>query len=183
MSALTEIESAVEAAACRLDPCGRGGNVRRMSAKPIPDGYPTITPYLIVEGAARAIDFYKDVFGATERMRMPGPEGSIGHAELAIGGSVLMLADPCPQMKAFAPVPGGSAPVSLHLYVADVDAVVARAVGAGATVEQAVEDKFYGDRSGSIIDPFGHRWNVATHVEDVSPEEIQRRMAGMKHGG
>ena len=154
-----------------------------MSAKPIPDGYPAITPYLVIDGAARAIDFYKDVFGATERMRMPAGEGRIGHAELAIGGSVLMLSDTCPQMKAFAPVPGASAPLSLHLYVTDVDAVVARAVAAGAVVEHPVENKFYGDRSGGIVDPFGHHWHVATHVEDVSPEEIHRRVAGMNKGG
>ena len=154
-----------------------------MSAKPIPDGYPAITPFLVVDGAACAIDFYKDVFGAIERMRMPAAEGRIGHAEITIGGSLVMLADACPQMKAFAPVPGASAPVGLYLYVPDVDAVVARAVAAGARVERAVETQFYGDRSGSIVDPFGHHWSIATHVEDVSPEEMKRRMAAMKPGG
>ena len=148
-----------------------------MSTKPIPDGYPAITPYLIIEGAARAIEFYKDIFGATERMRMPAPQGRIGHAELTIGGSLLMLADPCPEMKAFAPVPGATAPMSLYLYVADVDAVFARAVAAGATVTHPVETKFYGDRSGGIIDPFGHHWHLGTHVEDVSPEEMGKRAA------
>lgn len=154
-----------------------------MSAKPIPDGYAAITPYLIIDGAARAIEFYKNVFGATERMRMPAPGGGVGHAELNIGGSMLMLADPWPAMNAFAPVPGGNVPVSLVLYVTDVDAVVARAVAGGATVESAVETKFYGDRSGVIVDPFGHHWHVSTHVEDVSPEEMERRMSAMKPGG
>jgi PhnB protein len=154
-----------------------------MSTKPIPDGYPAITPYLIIQGAARAIDFYKDIFDATERMRMPAGEGRIGHAEINIGGSLLMLADPCPEMKAFAPAPGSSAPVSLHVYVPDVDAVVSRAVAAGAKIERAVETKFYGDRSGTIVDPFGHRWHVSTHVEDVPEKEMQRRMAAMKPGG
>ena len=151
-----------------------------MSAKPIPDGYPAITPYLIVEGAAGAIDFYKDVFGATERMRLAAPQGRVGHAELTIGGSLLMLADACPEMNVLAPTPGGGSPVGLHLYVEDVDAVVARAVAAGAKVERPVVTTFYGDRTGSIVDPFGHHWHVATHVEDVLPEEIQRRMAAMK---
>ena len=155
----------------------------RMSVKPIPDGYPAITPYLIVEGAARAIDFYKDIFGATERMRLDGPQGRVGHAELSIGGSLLMLADACPEMKVVAPTIGGGSPVGLHLYVEDVDAVVARAVAAGAKVERPVVTTFYGDRCGSISDPFGHHWHVATHVEDVSPEEIQKRMAAMKPGG
>jgi PhnB protein len=162
---------------------GAAAMLARMSTKPIPDGYAAITPYLIIDGAARAIDFYEDIFGATERMRMPGPNGRVGHAELSIGGSVLMLADPCPEMKAFAPVPGATSPVSLYLYVPDVDATVARAVAAGATLTQPVETKFYGDRSGGIVDPFGHHWHLGTHVEDVSPEEIQRRMAAMKPCG
>ncbi len=166
-----------------LAPHGRGGDIPRMSAKPIPDGYAAINPYLIIDGAARAIEFYKDVFGATERMRMPTPAGTVGHAELTIGGSVVMLADPCPEMKAFAPAAGASVPVSLVLYIPEVDAVVARAVAAGAKLEMAVETKFYGDRSGCIVDPFGHRWHVSTHVEDVSAEEMQRRMAAMKPGG
>ena len=156
---------------------------RRMSAKPIPDGYPAITPYLIIDGAARAIEFYRDIFGATERMRMPAPQGRVGHCELSIGGSLLMLADPFPEMKAFAPVPGATSAVSLYLYVTDVDAVVARAVAAGATLTHPVETRFYGDRTGGIIDPFGHHWHIGTHVEDVTPEEIQRRMSGVKQGG
>ncbi len=162
---------------------GTAGTLRYMSAKPIPDGYPAITPYLVIDGAARAINFYKDIFGATERMRMPAPNGRVGHAELTIGGSLIMLADPCPEMKAFAPVPGANAPMSLYLYVPDVDTTVARAVAAGATVTHPVETKFYGDRSGGIVDPFGHHWHLGTHVEDVTPEEMQRRMAGMQKGG
>ena len=154
-----------------------------MSAKAIPNGYPAITPYLVVEGAGRAIDFYKDIFGATERMRMMGPQGRVGHAELSIGGSLLMLTDACPEMKIFAPASGGGPPVGMHLYIEDVDAVVARAVAAGAKIEREVVTTFYGDRTGSIMDPFGHHWHVATHVEDVSPEEIQRRMAAMKPAG
>ena len=113
---------------------------------------------------------------------MPAPQGRVGHCELTVGGSLLMLADPCPEMKAFAQVPGATSPVSLYIYVTDVDAVVARAVAAGATVTHPVETRFYGDRSGGIIDPFGHHWHVGTHVEDVSPEEIQRRMSGAKPG-
>lgn len=154
-----------------------------MSAKAIPNGYPAITPYLVVEGAGRAIDFYKDIFGATERMRMMGPQGRVGHAELSIGGSLLMLTDACPEMKIFAPASGGGPPVGMHLYIEDVDAVVARVVAAGAKIEREVVTTFYGDRTGSIMDPFGHHWHVATHVEDVSPEEIQRRMAAMKPAG
>jgi PhnB protein len=154
-----------------------------MSAKPIPDGYPAITPYLIVDGAARAIDFYKQIFGATERMRMSAGPDRVGHAELTIGGSLLMLADECPQMGAVAPKPGSAAPVSLHLYVENVDDVVKRAEAAGAKIHQPVDTKFYGDRSGTIIDPFGHHWTLSTHVEDVSEEEMKRRMAAMKPPG
>jgi PhnB protein len=151
-----------------------------MSTKPIPDGYPAITPYLIIDGAAAAIDFYKQNFGATERMRMGAPGGRVGHAELLIGGSLIMLADEFPEMGARGPQPGAGAPVALHLYMEDVDAVVARAVAAGAKLEREVKTQFYGDRSGSIVDPFGHHWNIATHVEDVSPEEMQRRAAAIK---
>jgi PhnB protein len=153
-----------------------------MSAKPIPDGYSSITPYLIIDGAARAIDFYKNVFGATERMRMPMPEGRVGHAEILIGGSLIMLADQFPEMGAFAPKPDSKGPIGLHLYVENVDDVFARAVAAGAKVQHPINNKFYGDRSGTIIDPFGHQWTISTHVEDVSPEEMQRRMATMKPG-
>jgi len=145
--------------------------------KPIPDGYPRVTPYLIVEGAAEAIDFYRSVFGAEERFRLPAPEGRVGHAELAIGNSVIMLADQAPEMDARDPNTVGGTPVSLHVYVEDSDAVFARAIEAGARELRPVEDRFYGDRSGAFEDPFGHRWDVATHVEDVPPEEMDKRMA------
>ena len=153
-----------------------------MSAKPIPDGYPVLNPYLIIDGASAAIDFYKQIFGATERMRMGAPGGKVGHAELLIGGCLLMLADEHPQMDARGPKSIGGSPVTLHLYVEDVDAVAARAVAAGATIKQPVNTTFYGDRCGLLVDPWGHHWNVSTHVEDVSPEEIQRRMAAMGGG-
>jgi PhnB protein len=144
---------------------------------PIPDGYPRVTPYLIVDGAAAAIDFYKSVLGATERMRMAGPEGKVGHAELEIGDSVVMLADEHPEMDAIGPKTVGGTPVSLHVYVEDADAVFDRAIEAGAAALRPVEDKFYGDRLGSFEDPFGHHWHVATHVEDVPPEEMSKRAA------
>ncbi len=144
---------------------------------PIPEGYRRVTPYLIVDGGAAAIDFYASVFGATERMRMDAPEGRIGHAELEIGDSVIMLADEHPEMNARGPRSIGGTPVSLHMYVEDVDSVFERAIDAGAKSVRPVEDQFYGDRLGSFEDPFGHHWNVATHVEDVSPEEMSKRMA------
>jgi PhnB protein len=143
--------------------------------KPVPDGYQRITPYLIIRGAARAIEFYKTVFGATELMRLPAFEGKIGHAELRIGDSVVMLADEYPQIDARSPDAFGGSPVGLLLYIEDVDAVVARALAAGATLKQPVEDKFYGDRSGTIVDPFGHVWHVSTHTEDLSSDEVRRR--------
>lgn len=145
--------------------------------KPIPDGYPRVTPYLIVDGAGAAIDFYTSVLGATERMRMSAPEDKVGHAELEIGDSVIMLADESPEMDARSPRTVGGTPVSLHVYVEDADDTFERAVGAGARALQPVEDKFYGDRSGSFEDPFGHRWHVATHVEDVPPGEMEKRVA------
>ena len=144
---------------------------------PIPDGYPRVTPYLIVDGAAEAIDFYKSVVGATERMRMAGPEGKVGHAELELGDSVIMLADEHPEVDAHGPNSVGGTPVALHVYVEDVDGVFERATAAGAKALRPVEDKFYGDRSGAFEDPFGHRWDVATHVEDVSPDEMSKRAA------
>ena len=144
---------------------------------PIPDGYPRVTPYLIVDGADAAIDFYKSVLGASERMRMDGPDGRVGHAELEIGDSVVMLADEHPEMGIRGPKTVGGTPVSLHVYVEDTDSVFARALESGASALQAVEDKFYGDRSGSFEDPFGHHWHVATHVEDISPEEMSKRAA------
>jgi PhnB protein len=150
--------------------------------KPIPDGYPRLSPYLIVHGAAKAIAFYRTVFGAKERMRLDGPEGKIGHAELEIGTSLIMLADEFPQMDAFAPAKFGGSPIGLQTYVEDVDAVVGKAVAAGAKLLRPVQNQFYGDRSATIEDPFGHRWHVATHVEDVSNDEIARRLAEMAKG-
>lgn len=147
------------------------------SVKPIPDGYPQVTPYLCVDGAAAAIDFYSAVFGAAERARMPAPEGKIGHAELEIGDSVIMLADEFPEMNIRGPKSIGGTPVTLSVYVEDVDGVVERAVEAGAKALRPVQDEFYGDRAGQIEDPFGHRWSVATHIEDVSEEEMAKRAA------
>jgi PhnB protein len=144
---------------------------------PIPEGYPRVTPYLIVNDGAAAIDFYTSVLGATERMRMGGPDGRVGHAELEIGDSVVMLADEHPEMGARGPKTVGGTPVSLHVYVDDADRVFESAIEAGATSLQPMEDKFYGDRSGSFEDPFGHHWNVATHVEDVPPDEMEKRAA------
>ena len=144
-------------------------------AKAIPDQYPRVMPYLIVDGAAAAIDFYRSVLGATERMRMAGPDGKIGHAELGIGDSVIMLADENPAMDITGPRSVGGSPVTIHVYVEAVDGVFQRAVAAGARALHQVEDRFYGDRSGGFEDPFGHRWSVATHVEDVPPEEMGRR--------
>ena len=150
--------------------------------KPIPDGYPRVTPYLCVDGAEAAIEFYTAVLGAQERMRMPGPDGKIGHAELMLGDSVIMLADEAPEMGALSPGSVGGTPVTISVYVEDADAVFDAALGAGAKSLQPVADQFYGDRSGQFEDPFGHRWSVATHVEDVPPEEMERRMAEMMGG-
>ncbi|WP_131766010.1 VOC family protein [Candidatus Protofrankia californiensis] len=147
------------------------------SVEPIPAGYPTISPYLCVDGAAAAIDFYTQVFGATERMRMGAPGGKIGHAELAIGDSLIMLSDEYPEMAAVGPKSVGGTPVTISVYVEDVDATYDRAVKAGAKGLRPVENQFYGDRSGQFEDPFGHHWSVSTHVEDVPPEEISRRAA------
>ena len=149
-----------------------------MKPKPIPDGYPAVAPYLIVNGAAKAIDFYKNIFGATERMRMDKPDGRVGHAELLISGSLVMLAEECTGARG--PQSIGGSPVILHLYVEDVDTVISSALAAGATATQPVETKFYGDRSGGVIDPFGHHWHISTHVEDVSPDEMQKRAAAAK---
>jgi PhnB protein len=145
--------------------------------QPIPEGYPRVTPYLIVDGASAAIDFYTSVLGATERMRMASPDDKIGHAELEIGNSVIMLADESSEMEALGPGTVGGTPVSLHVYVEDADAVFDRAVDAGAKSLRPVEDRFYGDRTGSFKDPFGHQWHVATHVEDVPPDEMEKRAA------
>jgi PhnB protein len=151
--------------------------------EPIPASYPRVTPYLIVDGASAAIDFYTSVLGATERMRMSAPEGRVGHAELDLGDSVIMLADESPEVDARSPSTVGGSPVSLHVYVEDADATFKRALDAGAKTLQPVEDKFYGDRSGSFEDPFGHRWNVATHVEDVPPDEMESRAAAAMSAG
>ncbi len=145
--------------------------------KPIPDGYHSVTPYLYIDGAARAIDFYKQAFGAVEVMRLEASGGKIGHAEIKIGDSHVMLADEFPDMGARGPHTIGGTAVGLMVYLPDVDVVVDRAVKAGATLERPVENKFYGDRTGGIIDPFGHRWYIATHVEDVPPEELEQRAA------
>ena len=148
-----------------------------MKTKPIPDGYHTATPYLIVNGAAQALEFYKKAFGATEMMRFPGPGGKIMHAEIKIGDSPIMLADEAPEMGARSPKTVGGTPVSLLLYVEDVDAWASKAVAAGAKVQRPVQDQFYGDRTGTFEDPFGHVWSIATHKEDVSLEEMQKRAA------
>jgi PhnB protein len=150
-----------------------------MAVKAIPDGYHAVTPYLIVKGAARAIDFYVTAFGASELMRMPGPNGTVMHAEIKIGDSVIMLADEPAGGTAKSPLAMGGTSVSLMIYVDEVDKVFGRALGLGAKEARAVQDQFYGDRSGNLTDPFGHVWTIATHQEDVSPEEIERRMAAM----
>lgn len=144
--------------------------------KPIPEGYHTVTPYLIVHDAARALDFYKRAFGATELFRYDR-DGKVGHAEIRIGDSPIMLADEHPEMGAHSPQKLGGSPITILLYVEDVDALVAQALAAGGTLQRPVEDKFYGDRSGSVQDPFGHVWHIATHKEDVTPEEMERRAA------
>jgi len=150
----------------------------------IPAGYEGATPYLIINGAARALEFYGKAFGATEIMRIPTPEGKVGHAEIKIGTAIVMLADEFPDMNCKSPQSLGGSPVSIMVYVQDVDAFVKRAVAAGAKVINPVEDKFYGDRSGSLEDPFGHHWHFATHVEDVPPDEMAKRAeAFMKQQG
>jgi PhnB protein len=148
--------------------------------RPIPEGYRSVTPYLIVKGAAKAIDFYKKVFGAREKFRMDGPSGTIAHAEIEIGDSVVMLADENPQHGALSPGTVGGTPVSIMLYVEDVDRVAEKLTQAGAKMRRPVQDMFYGDRAGGFEDPFGHHWHVSTHIEDVTPEEIERRMAKIK---
>lgn len=150
-------------------------------AKPIPEGYRSVTPYLIVRDAHRAIGFYQQAFGATELFRLADDQGRVGHAEIKIGDSVIMMSDEYPEMNCISPQALGGSPVSLMVYVPDVDATVAKAVAAGATLQRPIEDKFYGDRSGSLTDPFGHSWHISTHVEDVPPDELKRRAdAAMK---
>ena len=148
-----------------------------MSVSPIPAGYHSVTPYLVVKGAAQAIEFYKAAFGAVELFRLEMGDRRLGHAELQIGDSHVMLADEFPEMGALGPESYGGTPVSLLIYIPEVDAVFARALAAGATEKKPVQDQFYGDRSGMLTDPFGHSWSIATHIEDVAPEEMSRRMA------
>jgi PhnB protein len=151
---------------------------------PIPDSYRRVTPALVVDGAVKALEFYAKVFGATERMRFPGPDNTIAHAEIQIGDSVLIIEDASPYQGTQAPPPGGvdGSPTSLFIYVEDVDGVIEQAVKLGATLKRPPQEQFYGDRDGAIVDPFGHTWTVATHVEDVAPEEMMRRMAALQPG-
>ena len=154
-----------------------------MSVKPIPDGYHSVTPYLIIDGAAAAIEFYKKAFGAQERMRMPGPDGKIGHAEITIGNCTLMLADEFPEMNAHGPKTRGGTTVSFCIYVPDCDAQFKQALAAGGKELRPLKDQFYGDRSGTLEDPFGHCWTIATHVEDIAPEEMARRAEQLSKEG
>ncbi len=152
------------------------------NVKPIPEGYHSVTPYLIMKGAADAIEFYKKAFGATELFRMPQPDGKVAHAEIKIGDSPIMLSDEYPEMGFTGPTTLGGTPVSIMIYVEDVDTIFKQALAAGGKELKPLQDQFYGDRSGSLTDPFGHIWHVATHVEDVSPEEMDKR-AKAAHGG
>ena len=145
------------------------------NVKPVPDGYHNVTPYLFIRGAARAIDFYKKIFGAVELMRMPGPIGQVMHAELKIGDSIIMLSDENPKTGAMSPQTAGGVSVSLHVYAENVDDVVQKAIDDGAKLLRPVQNQFYGDRMGTLLDPFGHMWSIATHIEDVSPEEMKKR--------
>ena len=146
-----------------------------MPAKPIPDGYHAVTPYLIVRNAVEALDFYKRALGADEKFRLTGPDGRVGHAEIRIGDSVVMLADESPEMGHVGPHTIGGSPIMLHVYVDDVDARFKQAIAAGGKEKRPVEDQFYGDRSGSFEDPYGHYWHLSTHKEDLSPDEINQR--------
>jgi PhnB protein len=147
---------------------------------PIPDGYHSITPYMYINGAAKALDWYKKALGAEEIMRHGGPGGKIMHAEIKFGDSIVMVADEFPEMGVKGPAAYGGSPMSLAMYVSDVDKVFNQAIAAGGKVFRPLKDQFYGDRSGSFTDPFGHTWTIATHKEDVSPEEMERRMAAYK---
>ena len=149
------------------------------TVKKIPAGHHTATPYLVTANADKAIEFYKEAFGAKELVRLPSPDGKVMHAEIKIGDSPVMLSDECPDWDALSPLARGGTTVSIVLYVEDVDAVVNRAVAAGAKAVMPVTDQFWGDRMGTVIDPFGHKWSVATHVEDVSPEEMSTRAAAL----
>jgi PhnB protein len=148
-----------------------------MAVKPIPDGYHTLTPYLVVDDTAKALDFYKKVFEAVELFRMPMPDGRIGHAEFKIGDSIVMLGDEMPEMNIKGPKSLGGTAVGMMIYVVDCDAIFNKAVAAGATVQQAPTNQFYGDRAGTVVDPFGHKWSIHTHIEDVPPDELARRAA------
>jgi len=154
---------------------------------PIPKGYHSVTPYLCIRGTAQALEFYKKAFGAKEVLRMQGPDGKVGHAEIRIGDSHVMMADEFPKMGFLGPQSRGGSTVMLHLYVKDVDATVAQATAAGAALKRPIKDEFYGDRSGAVEDPFGHLWNISTHKEDVPPAELRRRseeaMKKMASGG
>nr|WP_067298221.1 VOC family protein [Marinobacterium profundum] len=150
-----------------------------MSVKPIPEGFHTATPYLAIKGAAEAIEFYKQAFGATEGFRLNMPDGGVGHAEIQIGNSRIMLADECGESGFQSPATLGGSSFGLHLYVEDVDTRFAQAIAAGATVLNSVKDQFYGDRLGSLKDPFGHVWFLSTHIEDLSEDEIARRAQAM----
>ena len=152
-----------------------------MAIVPVPAGYHTVTPYLVVDGAARAIEFYKKAFNAEELLRLPMPDGKIAHAEVKIGDSPVMLADASDDFRG--PAAFGGTPVSLMVYVTDVDKIFKQAIAAGAKEKRPVADQFYGDRLGTLVDPFGHVWSIATHVEDVAPDEIDRRFAKMMQGG
>jgi len=155
-----------------------------MTVRPKPDGYHSVTPYLSIKGAAEAIEFYKRAFSATELFRLVAPSGDIGHAEIKIGNSAIMLADPCETGPFRSPQSLGGSSIGLHVYVEDVDALFAQAVGAGAKVVKPVQDQFYGDRTGTLEDPFGHVWFLATHKEDLTSEEIKKRAEALfKQGG
>lgn len=162
-------------------PAAKKTVVKKKPVAPIPAGHPAVSPYLIVDDAPRALEFYKKAFSAKELMRHAGPDGRIGHAEIRIGDSVIMLADEHPEINARSPKTIGGTPVSLHVYVKDVDVVARQALGAGAKVVRPVQNQFYGDRSGTFEDPFGHQWHLSTHIEDVSPAELRRRAAQMGH--
>ncbi|MDN5941937.1 MAG: VOC family protein [Nitrospira sp.] len=154
------------------------------TVKAIPEGYEGATPYLVIKGATGALEFYKKAFGATEIMRIPAPGGTVGHAEIKIGKAIIMLADEFPEMNCKSPQAYGGSPVSMMIYVPDVDQFIKRAIDAGAKLARPVENKFYGDRAGSLEDPFGHQWHFATHVEDVPPDEMAKRAeAFMKQQG
>jgi PhnB protein len=151
---------------------------------PIPDRYRRVTPALVVNGGAKALEFYAEVFGATERMRFPGPDGTVAHAEIEIGDSVVIVEEASPYMATKAPPSGGldGTPAFLFIYVKDVDAVIERAVKLGATLKRPAQNQFYGDRDGFIVDLFGHGWTIASHLEDVAPDELMRRMSELQQG-